>query len=98
MLTGGGGPTNPMTSSPRAARASDPAVSAASVSAARAARTLTRKASPAGVRTTPRGWRSRSSIPSSASSWETAWDSTGWAIPSRLAARVICPSSATATR
>ena len=54
--------------------------------------------SPAGVSATVRLLRSSNPVPSRRSRFRIAFDSDGWAIPSRAAARPKCSSSATARK
>src|SRR5579871_2169233 len=57
-----------------------------------------RSVRPAGVSATPRGSRLKTGPASSASSARMCWDSVGWLMPTRRAARVNEPSSTTATK
>jgi hypothetical protein len=70
----------------------------AAVTASSAARPLSSSARPAGVSDTSRVVRSSNRTPRRDSSWEIAFDSGGWAIPSRCAAREKFSSSATAAK
>ena len=73
----GGGPTNPISRTPRSLRDRARALRAAACSLATAARAFGKNASPAAVRLTPRAWRSSSATPSSDSSWRIACVSAG---------------------
>ena len=55
-------------------------------SVSRLSRTASYRHSPSAVSVTPRGLRSNSGTPSSASSWNTCWLTAGWVEPSRAAA------------
>ncbi len=70
----------------------------ASATAANTARACGSSCSPAAVSTTFRPSRSNSRASSSASSSRICWLNDGWVTPSRAAARVKLPASATATK
>ena len=91
-------PVNPIAIRPSRPSATWAASVTASSTEARMARARGRKRSPAAVSSTLRVVRWNSTTPISASSALICWDSGGWAICSRSAARPKCASSATATK
>ena len=91
-------PVKPIASLPYSPRAARRASSVAASTAARISRARSSSTSPAGASSTLRVVRYSSGSPSSASRRRICWESGGWAMCRRAAARPKCRSSATATK